>query len=174
MYKLLRAGKLGNTLASWSSVDEWKRSSDAQKYDWWGVRSFQAGGPCRLNCPVTEVEETVRRFGGKVNISMMADRVTRARLWADVYDTDTGLVVYGIEDPPVAGSWRALMPSRGKTWKGLAARGVLGKYLGASERDDLEVLRDRYPGHVIEFSVFRDCVGILPNRRMVVWEVRDY
>lgn len=177
MYGLLAAGAFGNTTPQFFSVEEWRRSPEYGRYPVWGVRTMTPGGPCRLNCPRDEIEATARAFaaaGHAVNISCMLDRILRVTLWADVYDSESGLLVYGIEDPPAGGSWRALMPSRGRTYEGVAARLLLRKHLNPNSLADLEALRDAYPGHVYELSACANNFGTVPGRNAVIWEVRSY
>jgi hypothetical protein len=177
MYDLLAAGLLGNTTPQFFSVAEWKASGDDTRYDWWGVRTLTPGGPCRLNCPTAEVEETAERFarnGHMPNISLMLDRVCRVTLWCDVWDSPTGLVVYGIENPPEGGSWRALMPTQGRHWFNLEARMLLKRHLNANSYSDAFELLEMYPDHVLELSSCDRCVGVFPHRNAVHWEVRRY
>lgn len=176
MYRRLSAGEFGNTVPQWFDVAEWAASA-AAVYPLWGVRSLTVGGPCRLNCPRAEVAETARRFadaGHAVNVSVMIDVMLRVTLWADVYDSADGLLVYGIEYPPRGGSWRALMPSRGRERRGLAARLLLERHLNPTSLADLAALRDRLPGHVYEISALDRCFGTVPGRNAVVWECRAY
>ena len=175
MYRLLAAGLPGNTCRQWFDVDEWMVDADSTRYDWWGVRTLTPGGPCRLNCPVAEVEDTAAAFeaaGHRCNISVMLDRICRVTLWADVWDSPTGLIVYGIEFPPEGGSWRALMPYHGRHWEGLAARMLLRRHLNANSHADVDDMFDRYPGHVIELSALDRCLGVFPHRNSVTWEIR--
>lgn len=177
MYDALARGDFGNTIRQWFDVDRWEASSDAARYPLWGVRTLTPGGPCRLNCPREEVRPTAEGFraaGHGVNISLMIDAVTRVTLWADVFEAETGLMVYGIEHPPRGGSWRALMPGRGVQHKGLGARMLLSRHLNPSSLADLFALLDRYPGHVVELSACETCLGTVPGRNAVVWEVRLY
>ncbi len=46
--------------------------------------------------------------------------------------------------------------------------------MDGNSRDDFEQIRDMYPGHVIEVSIFERELGKLPGRRCIVWEVRCY
>lgn len=177
MYRLLAAGRLGNTTSQYFSVADWRASGDDRRFDWWGVRSLTPGGPCRLNCPAAEVEETATAFlemGHKPNISVMLDRICQVTLWCDIWDSPTGLVVYGIEYPPEGGSWRALMPYQGKHWFGVAAKQLLRKHLNANSLNDATELFAKYPGHVLELSATDRCLGILPHRNAIHWEVRNY
>jgi len=177
MYRLLTAGSLGNTIPQWFDVSEWERSADAGRYPLWGVRSLVPGGPCRLNCPAAEVRATAERpefQRAGVNVSAMVDAVTVVTAWLEVYDSPTGLVVYGIEYPPRGVSWREWMPTRGRHWEGTAARMVLRKHLNPNSLDDLSTVLDRWPGHVVELSAVEGCFGTVPGRNGIVWEVRNY
>lgn len=176
MYELLTAGKLGNTLPQFFSVEEWRDSGLVDKFAWWGVRTLVPLGPCRLNCPTSEVEETARRpefVAAGVNISIMVDRICRVTLWAEIQELPQ-LYLYGIEHPPQDASWRKLMPTQGRGYEGLQARMLLQKHLNPNALDDLEILLARYPGHVIEFSCVDRCFGCHDLRNMIVWEVRKY
>jgi hypothetical protein len=175
MYRLLASGAFGNTIPQFFDVHLWAVSPEALAFDLWGVRTMTPGGPCRLNCPYAEVAETAYRFireGHRVNISPMVDAVARVTLWADVYDSESGLIVYGIENPPRGGSWRALMPSQGREWRGIEARRVLARHLNPSSLADLWAVFDRWPGHVVELSALAGTFGTVPGRNAVVWEVR--
>jgi hypothetical protein len=176
MYEMLAAGKFGNTIPQWFDVKEWKRDPRS-RHSMWGVRTLVPGGPCRLLCPRDEVEETCNlpEFqAAGVNISIMIDVITNVTLWADVYDSDTGLVVYGVENPERGGSWRKDMPSKGREWRGIEAKMLLRRKLDAGSLADVEASIERWPGHVIELSATERPVGIIPGRLAVVWEVRKY
>lgn len=176
MYRLLAAGVFGNTTEQHFSLFDWVKSGNHWKYHSWGVRTLIPGGPCRLYCPTLEVRETVELPEFKaagVNISVMVDAVCDVTLWADVWDSPRGLYAYGIEYPPKGGSWRALMPEARKDWEGVAARNLLRKHLNPNSLADLEAVFDLYPGHVVELSALDRCIGTVPLRNAVVWEVRD-
>lgn len=176
MYVRLAAGEFGNTVGQFFSVRSWVNSGDPERYDWWGVRTLVPGGPCRLNCPTAEVADTAFGFRVPFNISMMVDRVATVTAWLEVWDSPTGLVVEGIEWPDVAGgwAWRNSMPdpTRRRHWEGVAARTVLRRHLNANSLEDLEVLLDQYPDHVVELSALDRCLGTVPHRNGVVWEIR--
>lgn len=175
MYALLARGAFGNTIAQFFSLRAWDRSPEKARYAFWGVRTLTPGGPCRLNCPTAEVRDTARQYqrdGHAVNVSCMIDRVARVTLWADVYDSPTGLLVYGVEYPAPEWSWRGQMPGKGRQWEGIAAPLLLRRHLNASSLADLAVLRDEYPGHVVELSACDRNLGTIRGRNGVVWEVR--
>jgi hypothetical protein len=173
MYSLLSSGQLGNTIPQYFSVADWEESDDYHLKARWCVRTLTPGGPCLLDLPrddVRSVAESFRPHG--VNISIMVASVTRNTLMADVWVGTHGLEVYGIEWPAVDANWRRDMPRMGRTFRLLAARGVLARHLNDCDRADLDELLDLYPGHVVELSAYDRCVGIYPHRKAVIWEVR--
>jgi hypothetical protein len=56
---------------------------------------------------------------------------------------------------------------------GLKAKNLLRSSMDASSYEDLQVLLDRYPGHVVELSVYARTVGLL-KRNTLFWEARAY
>ncbi len=175
MYAKLAAGDFGNTTNQYFSIEDWKASSEYGRFETWGLRSMTAGGPCRMYCPRDEVEATLASWGKHVewNMSVMVDAVCTVRLWADVFiDPLRGLTVYGIENPPKGGSWRKLMPEKGRTFGRLESLMVLRRTLNASSHADLLEVLESYPDHVVELSALSVCMGIFPHRNGVVWEVR--
>lgn len=56
----------------------------------------------------------------------------------------------------------------------ITARGLLRTYMNERSYEWLQVLLDRYPGHVIEFSVYSVEWGTIPGYNTVFWEVRNY
>lgn len=162
-------------------MSEWERDSDAQRIGWWGVRTLTPGGPCRLNCPRSEVIRTASAYeqaGHRVNLSMMVDKVAGVTAWLEAWDSPTGLVVEGMEYPDTAGgwTWRNSMPdpNRRRRWEGVAARGVLARHLNPNSLADLGDLLPAFPEHVIELSALDRCIGAIPHRNGIIWEVRLY
>lgn len=180
MYERLARGEFGNSIRQFFFIPDWAESDDFRKYPVWGVRTLTPGGPCRLNCPRDEVLDTAlgyRIAGHQVNISMMVDTVATVTAWLEVWDSPLGLVVEGIEYPRTPEwTWRNSMPdpTRRKRWEGIAARHVLARHLNENSRDDLAILLDQYPDHIIEMSSLDRCIGTVPHRNHVVWESRLY
>lgn len=175
MYDLLSSGRLGNTIPQWFSLSAWQTDPIARHYRVWGVRTLTPGGPCRLYCPEDEVATTVEEYesnGHACNISVMIDAITEVTLYADVFDSDTGITVYAVENPGKGASWRKVMPTLGRQYEGLVAKMLLRKHLDPSSLADLEALLERYPKHVVELSACSTCFGTVPGRNAVIWEVR--
>jgi hypothetical protein len=177
MYKRLAAGEFGSTIPQYFSLADWLNSGQLW-IEFWGVRTMTPGGPCRLNCPVIDVVATAREFeaaGHRVNISMMVDKVATVTAWLELWDSPTGFVVEGIEWPKTPEwTWRNSMPDpdKRKRWEGIAARMVLKRHLNANSLEDVWQLIEDYPDHVIEMSSLDRCIGTVPHRNHVCWEVR--
>lgn len=177
MYRMLTAGEFGNTIEQFFSVEEWLAAGAFRQSDWWGVRTLTPGGPCKLNCRVDDVVCTAIDYtyaGHAVNISLMIDRAYDVTAWLEVWDSPTGLVVEGIEYPPKGSSWRELMPTKRRSWSGVQARMILARHLNPNSLEDVNILIDRYKNHVLELSACSRCLGTLPHRNAVMWEVRQY
>lgn len=175
MYRLLEDGVLGNTIPHYSSLEEWQAVPEAANPVLrWAVRTKVAGGPFYphlVSSVVPEVVNCVVHYG--VDISVMLTSVGEVTFYGEAWDGLLGWSVSGREWPGHDHQPRAIMraPCR---WTGLAARLVLERHLNPSSLADLNVLRDRYPGHVYEFSTLDRNYGTVPGRNAVVWEVRDY
>ncbi len=181
MYRRLAAGEFGSTIPQYFDVCDWQRHRDSARYAYWGVRTLTPGGPCRLNCHRDHVPFWAfeyERAGHAVNISMMVDKVATVTAWLEAWDSPAGLVVEGIEYPDTEDGWTwrnsMPMPSRRQAWGGTAARMVLARHLNANSLDDVRELLERFPGHVIELSTLDRCIGTVPHRNHVTWEVRSY
>src|SRR5688500_4048575 len=102
MYRLLAAGTFGNTIPQYFKLLDWVASPDYRRYATWGVRSLVPGGPCKLYATRGEAEcfaIHTKAQGYDYNISVMIDQIKVVTLWAEVYDSPAGLLVYGIEYP---------------------------------------------------------------------------
>lgn len=176
MYALLRSGRLGNTCPSWPSVADWSRDPAASRFTLFGIRSEVAQNDprTRMWVPRGEVVAACERFGADAfNISPMVDAVATLTANMNVWESPRGLVVEASEYPTQPSTWRDVMRSP-RTFEGVAARYVLRRHLNANSLDDLRILLDAYPGHVVEISAFETCFGTVPGRNGVVWEVRNY
>lgn len=178
MYALLRAGAFGNANPYWGSVEAWGADPEARRFSSWGVRTAGVpGGPCRLFCPDGEVRATCERPEFRalpLDISPMVEAVRTVTLMADVYDSERGLLVYGIDSPPKGCNWRRDMPSQARQYGPLESRLLLKRHLNASSLADLEAVFDRWPGHVVELSALDRPFGTVPGRNAIIWEVRLY
>jgi len=58
--------------------------------------------------------------------------------------------------------------------EGTRARLILKQHMCPNSLDWLEILLDRYPGHVVEFSTYECEWGTVPGFNTIWWEVRRY
>jgi hypothetical protein len=182
MYAKLAAGEFGNTCPMWFGYQSWLRDMGRLRPDdplarcLWGVRSLTPGGVFEPHVPAGDVRDAcTARNGAGVNISPMIDTLPGLTVTAmlNVWESPTGLVVEAVTDPPAGANWRQVMPSA-RTHTTTTARLLLDRHLNANSRDDLRVLLDAYPGHVVELSAMNICWGTVPHRDAVCWEVRAY
>jgi hypothetical protein len=73
----------------------------------------------------------------------------------------------------VAKPMRDALREESHSVSGIIGVSLLRASLSASDYDWLNILLERYPQHVVEFSAYRHRWGTL-NERMIVWEVRNY
>jgi hypothetical protein len=57
---------------------------------------------------------------------------------------------------------------------GLMARLLVRQAMTPASYEDWCGLIARYPGHVLEVSIYDRCLGDLQHRNALVWEVRRY
>jgi len=182
MYHALSTGQLGNSVPMFFGLEEWlHEKDDCNHYGLWGVRSLTPGDRkrCRLNVPTGEVAEYwCKWFGsGGGNISPMLDRwaVLRGQV-LEPRHPPFGLTLDYVPPGKVdeESPWHGSFNKYGTTARGIVAWEILRCYLWPSDLEDLRVLLERYPGHVVEFSACDRAVGLIANRNTVWWEVRLY
>jgi hypothetical protein len=178
MYARLNAGEFGNTLPAWEDPNDWwadVRELPGLDRRLWGVRSKVANDPLtKLNVPTAEVFDRVGLISAGANITCMV------KPWSPQLECDVcrrpdgpGLTVSGNVGPIKPGSWREHMKTP-KLWEGSRATVILGYHLNANSYDDLMILLEEYPDHVVELSALDHCFGTVPGRNAVIWEVRKY
>jgi len=74
----------------------------------------------------------------------------------------------------VARPMREALRLQGRTVRGVFALCLLQRFLCPNSYEWLQVLLDRYPDHVVEFSTYSVNWGTLPGYNTVFWEVRLY
>lgn len=176
MYAALAAGTLGNTLPQYFDYGYWMVGADFGRYKQWGIRSLLPGGPAFMYVPSADVRPilaTMTVKGVAYNVSPMISGVT---LMANICVGTAGLYVHYVEHPPEGVSWRELFatPGASREATGVAAYNLLRRHLNPNAYDDVTELLELYPDHVVEVSATPDCIGLLPHRNYVTWEVRRY
>lgn len=173
MYSMLMGGRFGNFVRAWDSLPEVLAS------DYRGLvslRSRERSNPVRLyHVPVDALEATVgaqpqaSRAAGFVFSESPPDH--KRSIQGELMRDEAGYYLhYSFAPEPM----RIALEQDGRHARGLQAKLILEKYLEPSDYDALQDLLDEYPGAVIEFTGFTVPVGVIPHRKMVVWEVRHY
>lgn len=172
---MLRAGLLGNTLRTWASVAEMRTDGYTGSVT---LRHAVGNTPlCRYRVPNEQIDAVIAEWVAQgasaqdvqLNESAPDDRLV---LQGEVQRLPGGLnLTYSREQKPM----RDALRGDGVVHAfGLGALGVLERNLWPSDYSDLQALLELYPDSVVEFSCYEIPVGCIPNRAMVIWEVRNY
>jgi hypothetical protein len=178
-YDLWTSGAYGNRLRSWRSVGDWRRSGFTGPV---ALRQLGPSGEGRCTyglCP--EAAEVVYPLW--LTLGIRAEEVVICE-----QAPDDRLVVVGEYHHDVLpdGSYRHFFHSRvkksmrvalregGRVATGLVATAILRGAMTDRSWGDFGELVLAYTGHVAEVSVYDHCLGDLPGRNALVWEVRRY
>jgi len=168
MYALWKAGAFGNKVRHWDSLDDFLLSGYTGRC---GFRSTKVGSshmgvfpnPKELlrAIPVTD-EKLVISEGTHDELLLIQGELTRDGSGVYLYYSTAKLVMRKAlaEDPMHA--------------TGLKVHTILRYFCDPASYEDLMLLLDMYPGHVVEFSTFKTNLGVVPARNTVIWEVRNY
>lgn len=173
MYSMLLAGRFGNFVRAWDTLPEVLASGYRGLVS---LRSRERSNPVRLyHVPIEELPATVTKLppehqrAGFVFSESPPDH--KRTLQGELCRDESGYYLhYSFSPEPM----RTALAQDGRHARGLTAKSLLETYLEPSDYDALQELLDDYPGAVIEFSAFTVPVGVIPHRKMVVWEVRHY
>lgn len=178
-YELMRAGCLGNTLRNWNTVEEALASS----CELFGIREMGVwgGGGGHGIRSRAELQPYTRGLESR-GIRYIVDEAAP--------DSDAqlqGEVCRSVISPGATCGWVGMVGVRtGRRMRdsmaegllrprsGLTLRLLLDYFLDPSSRDDFEAIWDLYPNAVIEFTSYPYCLGKIPGRNTIIWEVRDY
>lgn len=171
MYMRLAQGEFGNTTPRYFDVYQWGQHG-APNYELWGVRHTALSGfpGTRMNVNRDNVFNWVQSvFGGRdYEISPMIEQLGRV-LW----EGDVTVRYASGRLNPEPGTWRQHM-LRPTEWRDTTYRTVFRHLMAPDSYDDLMLLLDAYPDHVVELSILDRCCGTVKGRNAIVWEVRAY
>jgi hypothetical protein len=173
-------GEFGNASISWPSVAAWVEADEQQggerDKNLYHMRNRIAGGPTMYNLHRNELKRFSQApWAQRPNwyVSMMAPH-DETVIQGELRLAPCGLeVFYSDTREPMRPS---LLSPRARTVQGLTAVGLLRRSMDPGSFDWVQELLVNYPGHTIEFSVFRRPWGTLAGLgyRTVIWEVRFY
>lgn len=177
-YEALIDGRLGNTLRTWAKLKTLRPVLTSGvprvsiRYLDWGSK-FKAH-----NVALGELEQTCARLrtqGAEFSKMVFNETPpdTRVRLQTDVMLTTEGWTLFYSRQKNMR--HREALALDGQQVSSLRALEILQSALWPSDMEDLRVLMEQYPDHVVELTSFDVAVGKIPHRNTIIWEVRaDY
>lgn len=165
-------GEFGNASPTWNTPDEFNLGASFRCGRRFHLRNRVAGGATFYNMCRWEIfSKWIHQPNpGDWYASEMAPHHL-GTLQGEVYMGNKGLeLLFTFEQLPMRD---ALAKWRDTRW-GLVASSMLQCYLCPNSWEWLNILINRYPEHVIEFSSFRKEWGTVPGYNTVFWEVRKY
>lgn len=174
-------GEFGNSIKCWDSWGAY--SADVKAGRWPGdsviaLRYKDPGAPfCRYDLTYSAAWDQMLTWMNDptfdpsrvwVNDSNNPDRYLRIQ--GEVARSHRGLE---LRWSPLKKKMRLALAEDERNTVGLKAKLILEHYLDPCDYDWIMELLDRYPDHVVEFSVWGVPFGVL-QRRMIVWECRLY
>lgn len=169
MYRLLMAGRFGNYVRAWNSLEEIAAAGYSGHVS---IRSNQISNPVRLyHVPFADLPAA---------IAALPDNQSRHGLRFSESPPDHLRTIQGEYDGYSLTFSFAPLPMRLAFAQechhatGLTSRILLRRYLTAGDFDWLDSLLEDFPGSTVEFSAFSAPVGTTPGSQCIFWEVRHY
>ncbi len=176
-YDLWMSGKFGNRLRAWRTLEEWRASDYEGKV---ALRTMVAGGgPCLYDLDPSTVFSRHRQLVSEgyspeeIMICEMAPDhrlVLNGEFLADIVDSRWGHLHYSRVRKPM----RIALREASEDVTGIVAQMMLKCLMTPDSWEDFEELSRSYQGHVIELSIYDHCLGDVPGRNTLIWEVRRY
>jgi len=178
-FNLWTSGAYGNRLHAWPTVAAYRASGFPGRIV---LRYLGATGCglCEYNLYDSEIDAIVeewRKQGADPDLVMVNEAAPdyAVTLQGELF---TGVTPDNRPDyflySTVVAHMRPALAARSRVVTGLTTRMLLRQHMTPSSLADLDLLIDNYPDHVLEISVFRICLGDIPGRNSLVWEVRRY
>lgn len=165
MYEYLKKGLLGNTAKIYNSLNE------IPKNEILSMRYNQAGNISKCDPNMTKDKLINRNIDlSEVTICQQPQQYANCLLNGEITKNHFGLDLRY----KIGNMWMRPAMKIADRATGLFAQKILDTYLTSSDYDCLMDLLDIYEGHIIEFTVFDNYVGTIPNRNTIIWEVRKY
>ena len=172
-------GEFGNASPTWRGLNTMENSGVLEgKPDGtlFHIRNRVKGGPTWYDIRVEDLADKWHEVieGGvaadSLYISEMAP-TEKTILQGEIFYNEQGITLHYSKERL---TMRDALKKNCQNASGIIALRLLDYYLNPVSMDWMEVLINRYPGHVIEFSTYSTCWGTLPGYNTVVWEVRQY
>ena len=182
-HRLWQSGAFGNKLRSWSTVDEWRESGHRGMVVL-RMREGRGAGRCSYNVSPVLVQPALEQFvqsGVSLDAVMINEAapdehvVLQGEYLNDVVPDSSGEALWGyFFHSRHRSHMRDALREAPEETRGLSTDLMLRQVMTIASHEDWLALLERWPGHVLEVSVYDRCLGDLPNRNALVWEVRRY
>ena len=174
-YEKWNRGELGNKPQMWKTISELKQSGFTGTIAIRYVGPSWGGAPFIPNLTAKQVPHELKNLvanGWNVNDFELSEQITAKYIInGEITRTTEGLCLYySLEDKLLRDAFR----SSAKQAYALKAEMILRHFLWSNDYENLMEIHDQYPYHTVEFSGFNRPVGMIPSRRMIIWEVRNY
>jgi hypothetical protein len=177
MQELLMAGAFGNRVRVWNSYADYKKDGCPCNVGIMYRDPRGGGGPFVPNVDPLEVEMemlVLRSAGWKLEYMVLGEATPDDLLVLNGEICEKDDVGYALHYSTLKLPMRAALKGEPRWVQGPGALLVLKSVLTDSSYGDLKALMDQFPYAAIELSVFRCCLGTIPGRNAVIWEVRNY
>lgn len=171
------AGEFGNQPKTWQTIEEFEASNFQGLVH---IRNRIKGGQTWYDVPAKEA----RALWDKLIDNARANRVDPKTLYISAMgpepykifqgEVQRGVWGYDLYFNTMALPMRQVPINQWMSTQGVIALVLLQKYLCPRSYEWMQVLFNRYPEHVIEFSTYSIEWGTLPGYNTVFWEVRKY
>lgn len=176
---LAMCGAFGNNSRNWQSVEEARSSGYTGRI---AIRYREGGRPwCRYRVNLENVGPIIDAWVKEdadpalfYFTEMVQDGGLTVTMQGEVrYDAGEWSLLYSTTNAPM----RDALAQRSEEVHGWRARELVRAYMDPSSFEDLMVIQDLWPDHVVEFTCFNKPVGLLADRfcrQVIFWEVRYY
>lgn len=185
--KRYEAGEFGNRTPTWKSVDDWLDEFPNPYMTpvnaLYHLRNRIAGDQRMFyNVHPLHLLDFYHKLldmgvsGEALYVSQMIPQwleknlLIQGEVHQDYLGRDSLVMFYSTVPKPMRDSLR----EGGRSAYGVCASTILKTLMCPNSWDWLNILLERYPGHMVEFSTYPRCWGTLPNFNTIFWEVRAY
>ncbi len=182
-HRLWQSGAFGNKLRAWRTLSEWRQSGHAGMVALRTLLPWGGGGPCIYDLEPDSVESRYRSLLAEVEAEHVVIceaapaevAILQGEFLNRVYDRGDGTFGWDYFYCSRARmQMRDSLRAEPRVVEGLASRLLIQDAMTPGSWQDFQVLLDRYPDHVLEVSIYDRCLGDVPGRNALVWEVRRY
>lgn len=182
-HRLWQSGAFGNKLRAWRSISEWRSSGHRGKVALRSLLPWGGGGPCIYDLEPDLVESRYRSLLSEISAEHVVICeaapaevvILQGEYLNNVHDKGDGTTSWDyFYYSRARRQMRDALREEHSVIEGLRARLLIERSMTPASHLDWQILLDRYPDHVLEVSIYDRCLGDVPGRNALVWEVRRY